>query len=251
MTRGLFVSDLFHPPMIHLNNVFLLNQSEAVVTAGSAIILRCCGDSAVRWSSTAFRLQYHDNLPDLLEVTRSVPRHTGTYRCGYSAHNLRHLNTWIHLYVKDPVHTTRVFETPRGVPPVKEGQDFLFKCQLTDPSVTNLTFQSDSRGRSLPQGMNVTFDRRSGVLIRDVQRTFNGRYVCSGLKDGRPVQSAPVDLLVVPMTAYGVKRVCIYSAHHPLLDASSLTVFTVAILRGHMVTAAPGRDNGRGHVVVV
>ncbi|XP_058483909.1 macrophage colony-stimulating factor 1 receptor 2 isoform X2 [Solea solea] len=190
--------DLLHPPMIHLNNVFLLNQSEAVVTAGSAFILRCRGDSAVRLSSTAFRLQYHDNLPDLLEVTRSVPRHTGTYRCSYSAHNLLHLNTWIHLYVKDPVHTSRVFETPRGVPPVKEGQDFLFKCQLTDPSVTNLTFQSDSRGRSLPQGMNVTFDRWSGVLIRDVQRTFNGRYVCSGLKDGRPVQSAPVDLLVVP-----------------------------------------------------
>lgn len=94
-----------------------------------------------------------------------------------------------------------MFVTTRLSPDVREGQDFLLECLLTDPSIQNLTLQSeDSAGGwgSLPQGMNVTFDPRKGALIRDLQRSFNGRYVCSGWKDGRQYRSTPVDLLVVP-----------------------------------------------------
>ena len=103
--------------------------------------------------------------------------------------------------LSDPSDPTSVFVTLRSHPHAKEGLDFLFKCLLTDPSVTNFTLQSEGstgdRGQGLPQGMNVTFDPRRGALIRDVQRSFNGRYVCSGWKDGRQVRSKPGDLLVV------------------------------------------------------
>ncbi|XP_020510956.2 macrophage colony-stimulating factor 1 receptor 2 [Labrus bergylta] len=203
------------PPWIHLNSDILPNQTEVVLTAGSAFTLSCHGDSLTQWSSTAFRLLYQNPLPNPVEVKKSDPRHTGTYSCRSTNRSLEHLVTWIHLYVKDPADPSNMFVTPRSVTPnVKEGQDFLFRCLLTDPSVTNLTLQLESkvgRGRGLPQGMNVTFDPRRGALIRDLQRSFNGRYVCSGWSGGRQFNSRHVELLVVPRLR-----------HPPLLSLSQV-----------------------------
>ncbi|XP_067348091.1 macrophage colony-stimulating factor 1 receptor 2 isoform X2 [Channa argus] len=190
------------PTSIHLNSSFLSNQSEVVLTAGSTFSLCCNGNGSIHWSTNAFVLLYKKKLPNPIEVRNSNPRNTGTYRCGYTNKSLGHLDTWIHLYVKDPTDPSSVFVLPRSVPSVKEGQDFLFSCLLTDPSVKDLTFQSESstgqRGQGLPPGMNVTFDPRRGVLIRDLQRSFNGQYVCSGWKDGRQFRSQPINLLVIP-----------------------------------------------------
>nr|XP_046266474.1 macrophage colony-stimulating factor 1 receptor 2 [Scatophagus argus] len=189
------------PPWIRLNSDFLPNQTEVVLAAHSVFTLSCNGSGSVSWSSTAFRFLYQDRLSDLLEVSRSDPRHTGTYRCGYTHQSLGHLVTWIHLYVKDVADSSSVFVTPRSTPNVQEGQDFLFMCLLTDPSVTNLTFESlggmGGSGRGLPLGMNVTLDPKKGALIQDLQMSFNGRYVCSGWKDGKQFRSKPVDLMVV------------------------------------------------------
>ncbi|KAM6983423.1 macrophage colony-stimulating factor 1 receptor 2 [Tautogolabrus adspersus] len=202
------------PPWIRLNSDILPNQTEVVLTAGSAFTLSCHGNNSTRWSSTAFRLLYQNPPPNPVEVKKSDPRHTGTYSCGYTKQSLEHLVTWIHLYVKDPAHPSNMFVTPRSAPNVKEGQDFLFRCLLTDPSVTNLTLQLESsmgRERGLPQGMNVTFDPRRGALISDLQRSFNGRYVCSGWREGRQFNSRHVDLLVVPRLR-----------HPPLLSLSQV-----------------------------
>lgn len=179
---------------------------------------------------------YQDKLGNPLEVKRSDPRHTGTYTCGYANQSLSHLNVWIHLYVNgrtdsdhaspandapwfsscsviamltsihlsptyapplDPSNTKNMFVTPRSAPEAREGQDFLFRCLLTDPTVSNLTLQpEDNRVQGLPSGMTVTFDPKRGALIRDLRWTFNGHYVCSGWKDGKQFQSRPLDLVV-------------------------------------------------------
>uniref|UniRef100_A0A669BQK5 receptor protein-tyrosine kinase n=1 Tax=Oreochromis niloticus TaxID=8128 RepID=A0A669BQK5_ORENI len=190
----LFVSEP-DPPSIRLNSDFLPSKSDRVLTAGTDFSLSCHGNGSVHWTSTAFPLVYRGNLPDPVEVKRATRRHTGTYTCRYTNESLAHLNSWIHLYVTDP---SKVFETPQGNPSLKEGEDFLFKCLLTDPLVTNLTLQSED-GRNLPTAMNVTFDPRRGALIRDLKTLFNGRYVCSGWKDGRQFRSRPVNLLVFPV----------------------------------------------------
>lgn len=107
------------------------------------------------------------------------------------------------LSLSDSANPSSVFVTPYfSTPSVEESQDFLFRCLLTDPSITNLTLQSagseEGRGRSLPLGMNVTFDLRRGALIRDLHRSFSGSYVCSGWRDQRQFRSKPVDLFVIP-----------------------------------------------------
>ncbi|XP_039633778.1 macrophage colony-stimulating factor 1 receptor 2-like [Perca fluviatilis] len=197
-----FVSDSPGPPSIRLNSNLLTNQSKVVLTADSAFSLSCHGNLSLHWTTTAFRLQFLDPLPNPVEVTSSNPRHTGTYRCGYTNQSLQHLHTWVHLYVKDTAQPSSVFVVPNNLPDMREGRDFLFRCMLTDPSVNNLTLQSsDSRGgkvQDLPSSMDVTFDPQKGALIRDVQMLFTGHYVCSGWRDGKQFRSTAVHLFVIP-----------------------------------------------------
>ncbi|KAM3869023.1 macrophage colony-stimulating factor 1 receptor 2 [Diretmus argenteus] len=185
------------PPSIRLNSDLLLNQTELVLSAGSNITLRCHGNGSVRWSSTAFRLRHR--LTDTVTVRGLDRRHTGTYRCAHQ--NLKHLNTWIHIYVKDPARPASLFVTPRNFPDMKEGQDFLFECLLTDPSVTNLAFRLEDdvgSGRGLPTGMNVTLDPQKGALVHNLSVSYRGSYVCSAWREGREYTSNPVDLRVIP-----------------------------------------------------
>ncbi|XP_041863683.1 macrophage colony-stimulating factor 1 receptor 2 isoform X2 [Melanotaenia boesemani] len=184
-------------PRIHLNAKFLPNQSEVVLSDGSAFNLSCHGNRPVELSSTALHLRYEEKLLNPLEIKHAVPKYTGTYTCRYSNHSLEHLSTWIHLYFKKPADPASVFVTPRIIPSLKEGDDFLFMCLLTDPSVTNLTLQSEDRDGGLPMGMNVTMDPRKGALIADLRMSFRGRYTCSGWKNGQEFRSTPFDLLVV------------------------------------------------------
>uniref|UniRef100_H3CQ92 receptor protein-tyrosine kinase n=1 Tax=Tetraodon nigroviridis TaxID=99883 RepID=H3CQ92_TETNG len=188
-------------PAIHLDSKFLPNQTEVFLTAGSFFTLSCTGSVPVGWSSSAFRLQYEDKLKNPIVISKPDPRHTGTYLCGYTNQSLAHLST-----CDPPVYPTdssTVFVTPRSRLSMKQGQDFLFKCLLTDPSVTNLTLQPadivQGRGRELPTGMRVTLDPKSGALIQNVQSSFNGYYACSGWKDGVQFQSKPFHLFVRPM----------------------------------------------------
>ncbi|XP_028322117.1 macrophage colony-stimulating factor 1 receptor 2 [Gouania willdenowi] len=177
------------PLSMHLNSRPLKDGSDVILRAGSAFNLSCHGNTNFSLSSTAWNRLTNRRF---LAVRTSTPRHTGTYRCSYTD-----LSTWIHLYVTDSTDVSSVFvSSVRYFFSLPEGKDFLIKCLLTDPSVTNLTLQSETVGRGLPPGMNVTFDPRRGALIHKPEMRFSGKYVCSGLKDGKRVASKPVQLYV-------------------------------------------------------
>lgn len=61
---------------------------------------------------------------------------------------------------------------------LKEGEDLTLPCLLTDPDATDFNFRMEN-GSAVPYGMDVTFDPKKGVLIRNVQPGFNADYVCS------------------------------------------------------------------------
>lgn len=97
-------------------------------------------------------------------------------------------------FALDPSNPSTVFVTPRQkIITLMEGKSFLFKCLLTDPSVTNLTLQRMD-GRPLPPGMNVTLNPKRGALIQDVQVSFRGQYSCSGWRDRKQFRSSPLQL---------------------------------------------------------
>ncbi|XP_061608650.1 macrophage colony-stimulating factor 1 receptor 2 [Phyllopteryx taeniolatus] len=192
----------FSPPFIRLNSDLLQNRSEAVLPAGSAFTLSCHGNASLHWSRTAFRSASEEWRGEL-RFRPARPRHTGTYRCAYTNRSLEHLHASVHLYIKDPLDPTSVFVAPHFTPSVREGDDFLFRCLLTDPSVTNLTLlpeedRAGGRGRGLPPGMNVSADPRRGVVIHKVDRRFNGRYVCAAWNNETRVTSNTLHLIVTP-----------------------------------------------------
>ncbi|XP_019747503.1 macrophage colony-stimulating factor 1 receptor 2 [Hippocampus comes] len=193
-------------PTIRLNSQPVQNQSEATLTAGSPFSLSCRGNASLRWSSTAFRSPSLSRGGEL-KVWHARPRHTGTYRCAYADRSLERLHASVHVYVRDPSSPSDVFVTPHFTPDVREGDDFLFRCLLTDPSVTNLTLRVKEEGpgggrereRDLPPGMKVSADPRAGVLIRKVDRKFNGRYVCAAWNSNNTrVTSNTLHLIVTP-----------------------------------------------------
>lgn len=131
--------------------------------------------------------------------------------------------------LSDPSNPDTVFETPREVrqAEVKEGEDFLLRCLLTDPSVSNLTLQSEGdtsgRGQGLPPAMTVTFDPKRGALIRGLRRTFTGYYVCSGWKGGRQFRSKAVSLKVAPC------KTCLPACLYDCLYTCSLAMFHLSV----------------------
>ncbi|XP_053703763.1 macrophage colony-stimulating factor 1 receptor 2 isoform X1 [Synchiropus splendidus] len=185
------------PPIIYVNSNLVQNQTEVSLASGSSVTISCLGNESVKWSSTAILPLYRSELQNVATVRRSIPKHTGTYRCGYTNQSLQDLSTWVHLYIRDPKFA---FVTPSASVTVKEGHDALLRCLVTDPAVKNLTlhYHGDTGPQSLPPGMNMTLDPKRGALIHQVQKSFKGYYVCSGWKDGMLFSSSHLELSVKP-----------------------------------------------------
>uniref|UniRef100_A0A3B4AXI0 Ig-like domain-containing protein n=1 Tax=Periophthalmus magnuspinnatus TaxID=409849 RepID=A0A3B4AXI0_9GOBI len=148
---------------------------ERTLLSGSALSVRCLGDGPLLLQSTSFRLM-HDALGNHVTVTRTNPRYTGTYTCSAPANH-------------NPSDPSSAFVVPRSRDSVEEGRDFLLRCLPTGADITELSVQSDSEGRGLPQGMTFTFDPRRGALVHAVQRSFEGWYRCRGRRNGQEVTS--------------------------------------------------------------
>ncbi|KAK7880514.1 hypothetical protein WMY93_032840 [Mugilogobius chulae] len=144
---------------ISVNGVAVQDQSELSLRSGSALSVHCHGDGPVQLRSSAFRL-LHVSLGDGVTVTRTNPRHTGTYSCSA------------------PANQSAASAT--ATPPA--------------PPSAAVHLYVSGRGRSLPQGMTFTFDPWRGALVHRVQRSFEGSYVCRGRRHGQEVTSAPMEL---------------------------------------------------------
>ncbi|XP_061581158.1 macrophage colony-stimulating factor 1 receptor isoform X1 [Cololabis saira] len=173
-------------PVIKLNSK-AVESPEVVVRPGIPLDLRCEGDGPVNWQT---RLAKHRRYVSKgggnvrsVKVERPTAEFTGTYRCSYAAGSqYRHLTSSVHLYVKDP---HRVFWTSSTSLRVvkKEGEDYVLPCLLTDPSATDLGLRMDNT-TTVPPGMNFTVYKHQGILIRNLQPSFNADYVCTAKING-------------------------------------------------------------------
>lgn len=173
-------------PLIKFNSR-VLTRPEVVVKMGTPLDLRCEGDGPVNWRP---RLPKHRRYISklsggvrTLRVERPSAEFTGTYTCYYtSGPQHRELAASVHVYVRDP---NRLFWTSSTSLRVvkKEGEDFMLPCLLTDPSATDIGLRMDN-GTTVPPGMNYTVHRHRGILIHNLQPSFNADYVCSARVSG-------------------------------------------------------------------
>lgn len=78
---------------------------------------------------------------------------------------------------------------------MKEGENALIPCLLTDPAATDVRLRMKN-GSALPSNMNVTFDPKKGMLIRDLKPWFSSEYVCSARIGGEEKKSSAFNLKV-------------------------------------------------------
>ncbi|XP_026135817.1 macrophage colony-stimulating factor 1 receptor [Carassius auratus] len=167
-------------PRIRLNSEDPVG-TDVILDSGSPLHLICEGDGPVTWLP---RLAKHKRYISKevgnvrsFYVKQATADFTGTYKCVYMNANDTNESSSVHVFVRD---NRFLFVSPstslRYVR--KEGEDLTLPCLLTDPDATDFTFRMDN-GSAVPYGMNVTFDPKKGVLIRNVHPGFNADYVCS------------------------------------------------------------------------
>lgn len=166
-------------PRIRLSSGALAG-TDVILESGSPLQLVCEGDGPVTFLP---RLAKHKRYISRevgkirsFRVEKTTVDFTGTYKCVYMNGNDSNLSSSVHVFVRD---SRVLFVSPstslRYVR--KEGEDLLLPCLLTDPEATDFTFRMDN-GSAAPYGMNITYDPRKGVLIRNVHPGFNADYIC-------------------------------------------------------------------------
>uniref|UniRef100_A0AAX7VRS6 receptor protein-tyrosine kinase n=1 Tax=Astatotilapia calliptera TaxID=8154 RepID=A0AAX7VRS6_ASTCA len=78
---------------------------------------------------------------------------------------------------------------------VREGDSCTIPCLVTDPEVTHLGLETCD-GRPLPSGMSYKSDLQEGITINNIQKEYDGCYVCVGLLHGVKVMSSKYNLEV-------------------------------------------------------
>uniref|UniRef100_A0A8B9KZW2 receptor protein-tyrosine kinase n=1 Tax=Astyanax mexicanus TaxID=7994 RepID=A0A8B9KZW2_ASTMX len=183
-------------PMIKVNSEDL-HGSDVIVPSNSRLVLRCEGDAPVTWiprlSKHKRNIQCSENSCTL-SVDKATYSFTGTYRCAYQNTSVSSFSS-VHIFVRDP---NVLFVTPSSTRSIvmKEGEDVLLPCLLTDPAATNIQLRMDN-GTAPPPGMNITFDPKKGMLIRNAHPGYNADYVCRGRIRGVTKQSAIFSINIV------------------------------------------------------
>ncbi|KAL0176553.1 hypothetical protein M9458_028883, partial [Cirrhinus mrigala] len=156
-------------------------STDVILNSSFPLHLICEGDGPVTWVP---RLAKHKRCISKqvgnrrsFRVDKATVDFTGTYKCVYMNGNDSNVSSSVHVFVRDP---QVLFVSPSSSLRYvrKEGEDLTLPCLLTDPDATDFNFRMEN-GSAVPYGMNVTFDPRKGVLIRNVQPGFNADYVCS------------------------------------------------------------------------
>uniref|UniRef100_A0A3B4DQN8 receptor protein-tyrosine kinase n=1 Tax=Pygocentrus nattereri TaxID=42514 RepID=A0A3B4DQN8_PYGNA len=158
--------------------------SDVVLNSGSPLILTCEGEGPVKWSPRLYKHKHYSKSSGnscTFSVEKATVEFTGTYKCMYHNKSAPNFSS-VHVFVRDP---KVLFVSPFTLRSVvrKEGEDAILPCLLTDPAATDVQLRMDN-GTAPPSGMNMTFDPKKGMLIRNLHPGYNADYVCSAKTQG-------------------------------------------------------------------
>ncbi|KAK1789301.1 hypothetical protein P4O66_015242, partial [Electrophorus voltai] len=186
-------------PQISVNGD--LNGADVILNVGSRLHLTCEGDGPVKltpWLAKHRRYVKSSGNSSTFSVAKTDVWFTGPYKCDYTTRNDRNVSS-VHVFVRDPRFLFVTPSTSRSVV-VKEGQDALLRCLITDPAATDVHLRMNN-GTAAPLGMNMTFDPRKGMQLRNLLPSYTADYVCAGKIAGVEKVSAIFSLNVMEITS--------------------------------------------------
>uniref|UniRef100_A0A673LRN5 receptor protein-tyrosine kinase n=1 Tax=Sinocyclocheilus rhinocerous TaxID=307959 RepID=A0A673LRN5_9TELE len=179
-------------PVIKLNSS-PLSRSEVVRSAYKPFILSCEGQADIIWKTRLRKHQKHVSQ-NTVSVQKPTTEYTGTYRCSYK--NQKDLYSEIHIYVRDSV---KAFTTPQSPIIIQKEGSNLLDCLVTNPESIEFSLQM-ANGSAVPSEMNYTADPKRDILIRNLQPSYNGDYVCTVKMNGVQKKSDIFQLTVIRKT---------------------------------------------------
>ncbi|MBN3287131.1 KITA factor, partial [Polyodon spathula] len=173
--------------------------SSLVVIKGGKLELQCQDNSSVQWFlERSGRTKLKRNIKmeggsSKVVITNVEPRSMGRYIC---INNNSSLESSIYVFVKDPENL--FYPSIITDLSVKEGEDPVIRCLVTDPEVTG--FKLERCGDDpLPKGLKSIVSVEKGITIKNVQKSFEGCYVCSAKSNGGKIwKSKSYKLQVYP-----------------------------------------------------
>lgn len=77
------------------------------------------------------------------------------------------------------IDSVKAFTTPQSTTIIeKEGSNCLLDCLVTNPESIEFSLQM-ANGSAVPSKMNYTADPKRGILIQNLQPSYDGDYVCT------------------------------------------------------------------------
>ncbi|KAF5897586.1 macrophage colony-stimulating factor 1 receptor, partial [Clarias magur] len=187
------VQALYHP-RIKVNGEDPV-ETDVVINAGSRLELTCDGDGPVNIEPRLAKYKPNskpNGTSCTFIVQKATYKLTGTYKCVYTDTNSSIFSS-VYIYVRDPKF---LFDYPPNKYIMKkEGENALIPCRLTDPAATDVQLRMKN-GSAPPSDMNVTFDPKKGMLIRNLTLWFSSEYVCSARIGGVEKKSPVFNLRV-------------------------------------------------------
>ncbi|KAM4810253.1 mast/stem cell growth factor receptor Kit [Rhinophrynus dorsalis] len=155
---------------------------------GEGVQLVCTDTQLVTWS---YQKPGHGKKPRVMnsksynnsETNRifSIPKadrkNTGRYTCT-NTKTKEYVS--VYLFVKDPANP---FIDTTAYIDVIEGRDQGGICLLSDPDITDFAIENCDKN-PLPKGFTFITDVENGITIKNVQRSFEGCYICTARQNG-------------------------------------------------------------------
>uniref|UniRef100_A0A6Q2YE27 receptor protein-tyrosine kinase n=1 Tax=Esox lucius TaxID=8010 RepID=A0A6Q2YE27_ESOLU len=185
------------------NPVISPRGAHLVVPKGGVLELRCHDDNTTTHRGLRWQRERGRRLEGEVEeaggavsirVASALGYHMGRYTC---INNSTKEHSSIYVYIRDPQSPFQR-SMVNGIL-VREGEELILPCLVTDPEVTLITLQTCDRN-PLPSGLHYHADPQRGITIGNARKEYEGCYECEGQLGGDTVRSSQytVDVRLVP-----------------------------------------------------
>ncbi|KAM4548699.1 mast/stem cell growth factor receptor kita isoform 1-T1 [Odontesthes bonariensis] len=191
---SVFLQLTFHPG--NTKPTIIPAEPHLVVLRDKPFDLRCQSDSRTQWRRVDWNRPLKAKQINgmwTFHIPKAQPLNMGRYICLDESSSEQ---ASIYVYVKDPENPFRRAMVSSIL--TREGDTASISCLATDPSLDNLRLEACNE-RALASGLQFSASLEQGIIIHNVQKAYNGCYMCTGTLLGKFVRSQEYQLIVKPV----------------------------------------------------